>query len=136
MSTYSTITTLSTLIATLSTSAALAAGSVTASGRSGELPYRSGGIGESSQQAMVDARKDFSLSLNFARKDGAYIKDVDLEILNASGQTVLSREDQLPMVLVDLPAGRYTVVSTYQGRTQRHQVEVPNTGNRHVVLTW
>lgn len=132
----STSSTLATLIAALSTSVALATGPATSTASEGEFRYRAGGIGEMSQQNMQAARDEYSLSLNFARADGAFIQDVDLKILDAKGQTVLAREDQLPMVLVDLPAGRYTVVSTYQGRTQRHDVDVPSSGNRHVVLSW
>ncbi len=61
---------------------------------------------------------------------------MDLEILNAQGQTVLDRQDAHPMVLVDLPAGRYTVVATFDGRTQRQAVQVPDDGHERVVLSW
>ncbi|NIM39884.1 MAG: carboxypeptidase regulatory-like domain-containing protein [Hydrogenophaga sp.] len=99
--------------------------------------FRSGGIGQASQQAMREAADDYSLGLSFSRAaDGAYLGDVDLEILNAQGQTVLDRQDAHPMVLVDLPAGRYTVVATFDGRTQRQAVQVPDDGHERVVLSW
>ncbi|WP_332743010.1 carboxypeptidase regulatory-like domain-containing protein [Hydrogenophaga sp.] len=127
---------IATALVALSTTAALAAGPSTLSTPKGDVRYLSGGIGETSQMAMQQARSDYSLSLNFARADGAFITGVDLEILDARGKTVLSREDQDPMVLVDLPAGRYTVVGTFEGETRRHAVDVPRTGHRHVVLNW
>jgi len=99
--------------------------------------FRSGGIGEASQQAMREAASDYSLGLTFSRaSDGAFLGDVDLEIVNARGQTVLDRQDAHPMVLVDLPAGRYTVAATHDGRTQRQAVEVPDSGHRQLTLSW
>ncbi|HEX5737775.1 MAG TPA: carboxypeptidase regulatory-like domain-containing protein [Hydrogenophaga sp.] len=125
-----------TSVAALSTAAALAAGPSPGTTQENTVPYRSGGIGVTSQQAMERARSDYSLSLVFARADGAFLTDVDLEILDGRGQTVLDRQEPQPMVLVDLPAGRYTVVADVQGRTQRQEVQVPSAGNRHLVLSW
>lgn len=125
-----------TLLAALTTTVALAADPSPTSSQASDMPYRSGGIGVTSQQAMEAARNDYSLSLVFARADGAFLTDVALEIVDTQGRTVLERTEPHPMVLVDLPPGRYTVMADVQGRAQRHEVQVPAAGNRHVVLNW
>lgn len=119
-------------IASLSFAAAAAAQQQQMEG----IDYRSGGIGQAEQQAMREARDDYSLGMTFATRQGAYVADVDVMVKNASGDVMLTQQSQGPMLLVDLPAGRYTVEATANGRTLTQQVSVPASGHRQITLNW
>jgi hypothetical protein len=101
-----------------------------------DIAYRSGGFGQTEAQAMRDARRDYSLGLTFATREGAFLAGVDFEVRDASGQVVLQRQDEGPMVLVDLPPGRYTVRATAEGRERTHAFTSAGAAHPQVVLSW
>jgi hypothetical protein len=101
-----------------------------------DIEYRSGGFGLDEAQDMRNARSDYSLGLTFATQAGAFVADVDVQVRSASGELVLSRQGQGPMVLANVPAGRYTIRTTAEGRSQTHEITVPRSGHRHLVVTW
>lgn len=93
----------------------------------GAARYVCGGIGADESTAMRAAMKDHSLSLLFARADGAYLADVSVVILRAGEAPVLTLRADGPVCLVDLPAGRYTVEATAGGVSQRRDVTLGGT---------
>ena len=95
-----------------------------------------GGVGEAEQQQMKAAAADYSLGLTFAADSGAYLADVAVRVLDAKGRAVFDTVVRNPIVLVDLPAGRYTVEATYQGRTQRSSVDLAKGKSRALTLRW
>lgn len=105
---------------------ATSSATATASGSAGAqaAAFQCGGVGEEDQQRMKAEAGRHALMLTFAGSDGAYLADVDVEILRA-GKTVVQGRCSGPIMLVDLaPPGRYEVVATAQGRTQRQAVTV------------
>jgi hypothetical protein len=95
-----------------------------------------GGVGEAERQQMKAAAADYSLGLTFAADSGAFLADVAVRVLDAKGRAVFDTTVRNPIVLVDLPAGRYTVEATYQGRTQRSSVTLAQGKSRAVTLRW
>lgn len=95
-----------------------------------------GGVGEAEQQQMKAAAADYSLGLTFASDTGAYLADVALRVLDAKGRVVFDTTVRNPIVLVDLPSGRYSIEATYQGRTQRSSVTLAQGKSRAVTLRW
>ena len=69
--------------------------------------------------------KDHPLSLLFARADGAYLADVQVEIRpEAAGSAAQSLRANGPVCLVTLPPGRYTVDASMGGQRKSHTVQV------------
>lgn len=87
----------------------------------GAVRYVCGGIGSDESNAMRAAMKEHPLALLFARSDGAYLADVQVEIKGAAGAPSLALRANGPVCLVDLPAGRYTVDATTAGGSAQSQ---------------
>ena len=88
----------------------------------GAMRWVCGGIGSDESTAMRGAMKSHPLSLLFARKDGAYLADVEVRIQATAGAPALTLRANGPVCLVDLPAGRYTVEAATEGMTQKRDV--------------
>ena len=88
----------------------------------GAMRWVCGGIGSDESTAMRGAMKSHPLSLLFARKDGAYLADVDVRIQGTAGAPALTLRANGPVCLVDLPAGRYNVEAKTEGMTQKQEV--------------
>jgi hypothetical protein len=99
-------------------------------------PYLTGGIGEDEAEAMRQAAPNYSLALTFAAQTGQFVSDVDVAVKNQAGQVVLQATDAAPILLADLPAGRYQIEATYNGHTQTRQVAVADAGTTKLVLQW
>ncbi|WP_295854297.1 carboxypeptidase-like regulatory domain-containing protein [uncultured Xylophilus sp.] len=103
------------------------AGAVPALQPQGAGRWVCGGIGSDESTAFRAAMKQHPLSLLFARASGDYLADVQVTVKNAQGADALSGTARGPVCLIDLPAGRYTVEATVEGKTQRHTVTVGGT---------
>jgi hypothetical protein len=121
------------LIATLLLAAQAAAAADVDSPQSRRV--RSGGVGEEERQALErDSR--YNLKVVAARRDGAYLADVDLRIVDQRGAEVLATRMEGPWLLAELPPGHYRVVADYRGTVQRRDVNVAPGGRSGVVLQW
>ncbi|MBS0426474.1 MAG: carboxypeptidase regulatory-like domain-containing protein [Proteobacteria bacterium] len=87
----------------------------------GNARYVCGGIGSDESTAMRAAMKDHPLSLLFARPDGAYLANVEVDIKGDSGSALRLRANG-PVCLIDLPAGKYTVDASTEGRSKSQSV--------------
>jgi hypothetical protein len=101
-----------------------------------DVGTRSGGVGETSQQALRAQESDYSLKLVFAETTGASLADVAVQISDRSGSAIVNDVSGGPWFLADLPAGRYLVSATYAGMVKTAEVEVPAEGLREVTITW
>lgn len=90
----------------------------------GAVRYVCGGIGSDESTAMRAAMKDHPLALLFARSDGAYLADVQVDIKGADGAPSLALRASGPVCLVDLPAGRYTIDAAMAGSAKSQAVAV------------
>ena len=126
------------ILAALSPLAAIPAAqaAIVESQHAGGVRSLQGGVGEAEQQQMKAAAADYSLGLTFASDTGAYLADVAVCVLDAKGRTVFDTTVRNPIVLVDLPAGRYSIEATYQGRTQKSSVDLAKGKSRAVTLRW
>jgi hypothetical protein len=100
------------------------------------VTYISGGVGQDEQNAMRALRADYNLLLTFATKQtGAYRSDVQLDIADAKGASVLSVANTGPMVFAKLPAGTYRISASAEGKTFRRSVKIGN-APREMTLHW
>ncbi|WP_420477293.1 hypothetical protein [Noviherbaspirillum sp. ST9] len=69
------------------------------------VTYLCGGVGEEESSYMKQQASGYDLMLTFATRSGAYLADVDVDIRDAGGNTVLQLACDSPILLVDLPQG-------------------------------
>ena len=98
--------------------------------------FVTGGIGSDEADAMRAAASAYSLEMTFAAQTGQFVNDVDVAVKKPNGETVLQTNDAAPILLADVPAGRYQIEATYEGQTQTRNVTVVDSGTTKVVLQW
>lgn len=100
------------------------------------ISYLSGGIGEDESKAIQQAQ-GYNLHMTFSiGPENKYVPDVDVVIQNAPGQTVLTLSQAGPLVYVQLPAGKYTVVATRNGEARHDTTDVGSGPARNLVFHW
>ena len=93
------------------------------------VKYIDGGIGKDESDALLRESKNFPLSLVFSGgKTNQYLADIDIRVRDAAGKTVLQTTSEGPIILIDLPAGKYIVDAVYRDRTLTQRVELTAKG--------
>jgi hypothetical protein len=101
------------------------------------VTYMSGGVGKPEAAAMWQEARDYPLSMIFsAAKDNEFLADVRVTIKDKAGKEMLSAVSDGPIMLVKLPAGKYTVAAEAHGKTLQRIVQVPAKGDRQVSFHW
>ena len=114
----------------LITAVALCGAAAVSHAQAPQVQQRCGGIGSDESTRMRAEMKDHPLSLLFARPDGEYLADVQVNLSDAGGKTLLDWKAGGPVCLVDLPPGRYKVQAMSGGATREHEVTVGKTPTR------
>jgi hypothetical protein len=86
--------------------------------------YVTGGIGSDAVDRLKSMEKDFNLKLVFANKSGAYLSDIRVAIVDASGRVVLDTTSDGPVVMAKLPAGNYRIDATFGGHPDSRKITV------------
>lgn len=90
------------------------------------VKYVQGGIGKDESDAMLKVAGRYPLSLVFSGgKANNYVGDIDLRVRDAAGRTVLQTNAEGPIVLIDLPAGKYVIDAEYRDKTLTQRIELP-----------
>jgi len=104
------------------------------------IKYVTGGFGSEEAAAFKAGKVQYPVSLTFAAtdEDGTtpYVADVSVEFVDEQGKAVLSLPSVGPYLLVDLPAGSYTVRASYEGREQTQTIKVGGVGSVDVRIAW
>lgn len=103
---------------------------------SGGVTYVSGGVGEDSIAKLETLAKDFNLKLVFALQSGNYVSDVKVVIADAKGKTLLDATSAGPWFLARLPAGKYQIVATFEGKAVKRPVTVGKAKLQTVDFRW
>ena len=99
--------------------------------------YASGGIGESERDELSALSSQFNLHLLFAMQgSGNYLADVQVNIMDESGKTVLNAESQGPWFFAQLSPGAYRVVVSVLNQTQEQTVRVSSARQSHLDFYW
>ncbi|UWF49692.1 carboxypeptidase regulatory-like domain-containing protein [Pseudomonas sp. N3-W] len=100
------------------------------------ITYLSGGVGEDESKA-IQQTSGYNLHMTFSiGSQNEYVPDVDVVVQKAPGQTVLTLSQAGPLVYVQLPAGKYTVVATRNGQERRDVTDVGSGAARNLVFHW
>lgn len=90
-----------------------------------DVTYLCGGVGAEEVAHMKQEAKGYDLMLTFAARDGSYLADVDVDIRDAKGNSVLQTACDSPILLVDLPrSGSYRVRAETAGYELNRTVKV------------
>lgn len=107
-----------------------------------DVTYLCGGVGQEEVSYMKQEARGYDLMLTFAARDGTYLADVDVDIRDAKGNTVLQTNCDAPIMLVDLPrSGTYRIHADAAGyqldRTAKVQDKARKGGRlASVVMSW
>jgi hypothetical protein len=104
----------------------------------GSVQYLSGGIGAEAE-SIRQAQSRFPLALEFVRKAAQpdeCIADVDVNVVDRHGKSVLTARSDGPYLLARLPDGDYTVQATYFGHTLEKLVRVAGSASARAVFVW
>ena len=101
------------------------------------IRYASGGIGESERDELMLVLPDYNLKLvAAAQKSGAFLSDVRLAVLDASGAKVLETTLDGPWFVARFPPGRYTLELAHGTVAQKRAVTIPAQGRRVEYVYW
>jgi hypothetical protein len=114
-------------------------GTLPAERSQGSVTYVSGGIGKDESDAMKQAASRYSLAIEMASPAGPraeYVADVKIDIRDQRGATVLNTVSDGPILLANLPPGRYTVSATKNGASQRRDIVVGSGARPRVMFSF
>lgn len=103
--------------------------------RVGDITYITGGIGEAERQAMERLRPRYNLRVTNAEKQGAFISDVVVSVLDSKGAELFSTATD-PLFLANLPAGRYTVKAERNGQSKTQTVQLAKGKTAQIQFAW
>lgn len=91
--------------------------------QSAGVEYINGGASTEARDAIAAMQSRFPLRVVLTGKGGEYVVADTLTVRDSNGE-VLTIRDAGPLVMVNLPPGRYTVEATYLGRTHTATVQL------------
>lgn len=93
--------------------------------RENGITFLCGGIGLDEADRMKREARNYDLMLTFAARDGSYLADINVDVADARGQSLLKTTCGAPMLLVNLPkSGSYRVHAETGGHTLTRTVQV------------
>ncbi|MGC1816585.1 MAG: carboxypeptidase-like regulatory domain-containing protein [Casimicrobiaceae bacterium] len=98
--------------------------------------YVTGGVGSDAVDRLKSMEGEFNLKLVFADASGAYLSDVKVMIVDASGHVVLDATSEGPLLMAKLPAGDYRVDATFDGHRESRKISATASKLVTVDLRW
>lgn len=86
--------------------------------------YVTGGAGTEAVDRLKSMEKDFNLKLVFATTAGAYLSDVQVTIVDATGRVMLNATSEGPLLMAKLPAASYQIVARLGEVSESRKVHV------------
>ena len=88
------------------------------------IRYVSGGVGTKERAVLEEMAKDYNLKLVFAKISGDYLSDIEVDIHDEYGNSLIDTTANGPWFFADLPQGRYGVIVNYKNQRKFRSVEV------------
>ena len=124
------------LLASAAFAAAPIAGAQPQSGST--VNFVNGGVTQDEADALRAQASSYPLAIQFAQRTdtgNAFAANVHVRIVDASGRQVMVVPDADPILLANLPPGRYTVEATLEGQVRRQQVTIGR-GHQKLGFQW
>lgn len=97
-----------------------------------DVKYYNGGVGIGERAAMPQL---YPLKIVFATDRGLYLNNAEVAIASTGGEEVFRvRADNGPWLVVDVPAGSYTVKATIEGSTSKASTVTVKAGKKRIVI--
>jgi hypothetical protein len=107
--------------------------------QSGQVSYVTGGVPDEQVAAFRQARASYPLGIEIYQKSGAkseFTADVQVQVIDKSGQVVLDAPTEGPYMWVKLPPGQYRIDATLNDRKVSRSVRVGATDPTSAVLVF
>lgn len=99
--------------------------------------YVTGGISEDEADTLAAYQKKFSVRFVFSEGiSGRAATPVNANIYGTNDQLVFRIVEAQPQLLVNLPAGTYTILARYNGELLRHKFTLAPNAHKKIVLNW
>lgn len=102
------------------------------------VEYVNGGVTSDEADQLRAQAANYPLQIQFARamrSGNAFVAGVGVRVIDGRGASVLSLPAADPILLADLPPGRYTVEATFEGQTKRQEVTIGR-GHQKLGFQW
>ena len=97
----------------------------------------SGGVGLNARHSLASqAHPNHNVKMVFSLTTGNYLANVDVNVRNAQGNTVLEGVSDGPWLYAKLPPGKYTATATYNGHATTQRFSVGRSGERVAYFRW
>jgi hypothetical protein len=101
------------------------------------IPYLTGGISADEVDAIRPYLSQFNLRVIFSEgTSGRSITDVNVNLYDTEGKLVFRLTGAQPQLLLNIPAGTYTVLASYNGDKQRHKFSIGSDEHKKIILNW
>lgn len=101
------------------------------------INFMTGGISEDEVIALRPYIKKFNLRLIFSEgTSGRSATPVNVNIYDLESKLVFRIAGAQPQLLVDLPAGTYTILASYNGEKLRHKFDLATDEHKKIILNW
>lgn len=101
------------------------------------ITYITGGISADEVDAIRPYLSQFNLRVIFSEgSSGRFITDVNVNLYDTEGKLVFRLVGAQPQLLVNIPAGTYTILASYNGDKQRHKFSVSSDEHKKIILNW
>jgi hypothetical protein len=103
------------------------------------ITYLCGGVGTNEVAMMKHSARDYDMMLTFATKRGEYLADVNVDIKDAKGNSLMQARCDGPIMLVDFPkGGTYRVHAETGGYSLDKTAHISDKQNRTAsfVMHW
>ena len=100
------------------------------------IAFENGGWSFETAEVIHGHAGKFPVMLVFAWNEGTYLSDVNVQVVNSKGASVLGLNDLGPLVLIDLPTGAYTINVERHGKSQSRRVNVAANTRTKAVFHW
>lgn len=99
--------------------------------------YLNGGVGKDEAAAVRSVAREFPLRLTFSeRKDGEFLTNVPVVIVDARGNPVFELPKAGPLLYVMLPNGKYRVSARFNGLTESQEVTLAGKDGKDLYFHW
>ena len=104
------------------------------------LMYMTGGIGSEESEAMQELGKKWPLLIEFSQdhpQRALWISDVQIKLSKKGSKTpLLEIITEGPILLIDLPAGEYTLDANFEGRPLKRNFKIEAAKANRLNLMW
>lgn len=104
-----------------------------------DIPYISGGVGQSESEMLRGVAKDYALEVVLVQKSKqreVFLANVRVQVQDANKNIVLDTVAKGPYLFANLPQGKYLVVAELAGVEKRRWVNIQAKKHQRIVLLW